>query len=697
MLAIVHVFKVWRCYLTGAGVTSRRPALPVASPCPVNRVALLAVASPCCPHTALLPARRPALPVLSRPAARTALLRAALLLAPPCCCPPRCAQPCWPAPCCPRAALLAAAPLPASPCPCHPDAARPAVRCPAGKRPAACAPPCWQPHRPALPMRRPALPCPGCAPLFPTNPPPLPALRASLVLARRPACFDTWLDDLQLYLLSDSRDSVLLFDHTSGASLAPPTTADSATRSQWLTLARYSSPATAALGRLILPYLFPELSAFATVKDLVTHLRTSDSRYRASLPAEFLDRNPPLSTGCCVWGCCVWGSEPASAEPGGAEPKGAEPRGAESEGAESGGAKPKGAEPGGAESEGAESGGAKPRGTASSGVLAGARGTGGAGAAGPGGARTSGTGAAGAGGVGGAGAGDLGAGGTAAFGLGSAGATAGARGTRGAGAPGPGGARTRGTGAAGVAGVGGAGAGDPGAGGAGAGCAGASGPGAGRTVQWRHFFVPPLPSSLPPPNLRQADSPLPAPSPYTEQTDSLTERREPESRPASPVRAVCIGRGVPRPHPPPVPVTHIMALRPSSVPLGVPMPSPHSSSLPDVLDPESDLARAASPTIPRLLATDPLFESTAASALVAELVQFVAACRLDYATSLVAESESDCPPSVGGECALGTDVLADKQEDFECLAAAVPHLMAMLLAPEGDPDAPHIPTLRSYA
>ncbi|CAI7855600.1 unnamed protein product [Closterium sp. NIES-54] len=51
----------------------------------------------------------------------------------------------------------------------------------------------------------------------------------------RPIQFDTWLDDLQLYLLSDSRDSVSLFDHTSGASLAPPATADSATRSQWLT------------------------------------------------------------------------------------------------------------------------------------------------------------------------------------------------------------------------------------------------------------------------------------------------------------------------------------------------------------------------------------------------------------------------------------------------------------------------------
>ncbi|CAI7841242.1 unnamed protein product, partial [Closterium sp. NIES-53] len=86
------------------------------------------------------------------------------------------------------------------------------------------------------------------------------------------------------------------------------------------------------------------------------------------------------------------------------------------------------------------------------------------------------------------------------------------------------------------------------------------------------------------------------------------------------------------------------------------------SSLPDVPDPESNLARAGSPTVPRLLATIvtyPLFESTAASALVAELVEFAVACRLDYATSLVAVSGSHCPPSVGGECALGTDVLEE--------------------------------------
>ncbi|CAI7933936.1 unnamed protein product [Closterium sp. NIES-54] len=143
-----------------------------------------------------------------------------------------------------------------------------------------------------------------------------------------------------------------------------------------------------------------------------------------------------------------------------------------------------------------------------------------------------------------------------------------------------------------------------------------------------------------------------------------------------------------------------MALRPSSVPLRVPLPPPSASSLPAVPDPESDLARAASPTVPRLLATvvtDPSFESAAASALVAELVDFAAACPLNYATSLVAESESDCPPSIGGECALGTDVLEDKQEDFECLVAALPHLVAMLLAPEGDLDALDILTPHSYA
>ncbi|CAI7751288.1 unnamed protein product [Closterium sp. NIES-53] len=182
--------------------------------------------------------------------------------------------------------------------------------------------------------------------------------------------------------------------------------------------------------------------------------------------------------------------------------------------------------------------------------------------------------------------------------------------------------------------------------------------------------------------------PLPAPSPYTEQSGGLTLRREPASCPVSPF---CTARRVPRSHPPPVPGTHAMTLRPSSIPLRVPLPIPPESSHPEVPDPESDRARAASPTVSRLLATtvtDPSFESAAASALDAELLDFAAACRLDYATALVAESASASPPSIGGECALGTDVLEDRQEDFESLAAVVPPFASMLLALEGDLDAP---------
>ncbi|CAI7871739.1 unnamed protein product, partial [Closterium sp. NIES-53] len=58
-------------------------------------------------------------------------------------------------------------------------------------------------------------------------------------------------------------------------------------------VARYSSPATSALSRLMLPYLFPDLAAFATVTDDITHLRTSDTCYRAALPAEFCAQPPP--------------------------------------------------------------------------------------------------------------------------------------------------------------------------------------------------------------------------------------------------------------------------------------------------------------------------------------------------------------------------------------------------------------------
>ncbi|CAI5934302.1 unnamed protein product [Closterium sp. NIES-64] len=345
------------------------------------------------------------------------------------------------------------------------------------------------------------------------------------------------------------------------------------------------------------------------------------------------------------------GTEPGGAEPGGAETGGAEPRDTETVGAEPGGGETAGAEPGGAVLGGAGSGGPEPRGAAPGGApssqqlrewyswycrsLRGAAGAGaesaeptrvgvaadpGVGAGGAGafvleGARTGGTGAAGTRGAAGA------------IGDGPAGGAAGA--ARGTGAAGPGGAPCAGAAVS-------AGAGSPA--GVAAGGTGAVPAVFGGAARPRPYLVPLLeqvlglpPSTGPAPPLEcpqldqsqsqlQPASPLPTPSPYTGPTGGIAERRAPASRPVSPIWTLFVLR---------------------------------------------------------LLATvfiDPSFESTAASALVAELVDFAAHCRLDYAASLVAESESVCPPSVGGECALSTDVLEDRQEEFQCFAAALPHL-----------------------
>ncbi|CAI7916943.1 unnamed protein product [Closterium sp. NIES-54] len=188
-----------------------------------------------------------------------------------------------------------------------------------------------QPSRPAAePPSRPATEQPS----RPAAAPPCsraaepPYLRASTVVMATPSVlafdtegraidFDVWIDDLQLFLQCDRVDGLSLFDLTSGASPAPAADANATVRSQWATrnaaahlavrrhlptserayfsqyksaqtlydavVGRYSSPATAALSRLLLPYLFPDLAAFSTVADLITHLRTSDTRYRAAL------------------------------------------------------------------------------------------------------------------------------------------------------------------------------------------------------------------------------------------------------------------------------------------------------------------------------------------------------------------------------------------------------------------------------
>ncbi|CAI7825553.1 unnamed protein product [Closterium sp. NIES-54] len=353
---------------------------------------------------------------------------------------------------------------------------------------------------------------------------------------------------------------------------------------------------------------------------------------------------PGASSGGAASGDAVSGG----AEPGGAGSEGAGSGGAEHEGVELGGAESEGAEPGGAASEGADFGGAEPRGAASFG--------------------------------------------------GPAGASPPLssqlrewlvqRAHRRSGAPGGGEPGDTGAGGGAVT----AGAGDP----TEPGAAGARGPG---VLGVHSSTSPPPPFLCPPPDHSwqplQPVSPLPVPSPYTEQPGGLVVRRELASRPVLPVRTAC---RAPRSRPPPLPGMHTMALRPSTVPLRVFLPAPPESSLPEVPDPESDRARATSPTgscVFTIAVNDPSFESAAASALDAELLDFAAACRLDYASAIVAESASAKTSSVEGECALGTDVFEDSEEDFECLAATVPPFASLLLALEGDPDAPHIPTPRS--
>ncbi|CAI7803276.1 unnamed protein product, partial [Closterium sp. NIES-53] len=329
--------------------------------------------------------------------------------------------------------------------------------------------------------------------------------------------------------------------------------------------------------------------------------------------------------GATFGGVTSGGAKPGVAESegagsGGVEPGGEEPGGAEPAGVDLGGAEPEGVEPRGAVLEGAEFRGAEPQGGASSGgragasprltpqqlrewlvrrarlrsgateaggagVTAGAGGTRGTVATGPRGARTKGTGANGTDGAGCAGAGDP-----------TEPGAAGARGSS-AGGAGAGGAGAGGTGAGGAR-AGGAGVGGTGAGGAGAGGAGAGYPGG--TLRPRPYFIPLLQRVLVAAVVTAGLPTARSPSPYTEQSGGLTERREPAF---PPVLLVCTTRRIPRSRPRPVPSTHAMALRPSSIPLRVPLLAPPESSLLAVPYPESDRTRATSPTVSRLLAT----------------------------------------------------------------------------------------------
>ncbi|CAI7779199.1 unnamed protein product [Closterium sp. NIES-54] len=468
-----------------------------------------------------------------------------------------------------------------------------------------------------------------------------------------------------------------------------------------------------------LPETTPTLSSTTPPRVVFCPLRTSRLSSRClttgPAPSGVSQVDPAEPVEVAVDSGAARGAEPVGAGTGGAEPGGAEP-----ERVESGGAEPERAEPGGAEPErvepgGAESGGAEPAcaesggspgvplqreplslqrlrewyarrcrhatsaasagaaggaaGAGADGGAAGARATGGAAGAGATGC------AAGAGATGGAAGGTVCAGAAGgAAGAGAAGGTAGAGATGGAaggaagaaaarGAAGPGGARTGRTGAPGAGGPAGVGAAGTGAGGA-AGVVtrdpGAEGTGAVSavsvgTARPRPYYVP---------LLQQVLGLLPSPGPTPPLLSPPPVQSQSQLQPSSPL-----------------PVASCVAC------VSLCVACPHCSRW-------SSCFASASSSCP----WHSLY-GTAASALVAELVDFAAACCLNNATSLVAESASAsvCPPSVGGECALGTNVLEDRQEEFECYADAVPHLVSMLLAPEGDPDAPDVLTPRSYA
>ncbi|CAI7911431.1 unnamed protein product [Closterium sp. NIES-54] len=161
---------------------------------------------------------------------------------------------------------------------------------------AACcraAPPGTETRRPAEPRRTAKPRCPSaCIASAATTATAATAAMASPTVLTfdaegRAVDFDVWVDDLQLFLQCDSRDGVSLFDHMSGVSTTPAATANSTVCLQWTTHDAVARLAVCShLPRLMLPYLFPDLATFATVADLITHLRTSDAHYRAALPSE---------------------------------------------------------------------------------------------------------------------------------------------------------------------------------------------------------------------------------------------------------------------------------------------------------------------------------------------------------------------------------------------------------------------------
>ncbi|CAI7915205.1 unnamed protein product [Closterium sp. NIES-54] len=191
--------------------------------------------------------------------------------------------------------------------------------------------------------------------------------------------------------------------------------------------------------------------------------------------------------------------------------------------------------------------------------------------------------------------------------------------------------------------------------------------------------------TLPPPDSALAGFPCSQP-PLSPPLSHAWTSRSPRARPLSPV---------------PITDLHTILFRPSP-PRSSPsvLPSPLESALTTSLStPVTDYYRVFRPFLSRVLAslvTNPRASLLSVSALTAAVIEFASTRHLDYAKSLVAAPPTS-PLAVGGESALGCDVLEDRQFELEFLVAASPHLCSMLLAPEGDPNALDIPTPRTYA
>ncbi|CAI7907070.1 unnamed protein product [Closterium sp. NIES-54] len=136
----------------------------------------------------------------------------------------------------------------------------------------------------------------------------------------------------------------------------------------------------------------------------------------------------------------------------------------------------------------------------------------------------------------------------------------------------------------------------------------------------------------------------------------------------------------------------------SRVPPPLVLPQPPESSLTVFHDPLSDYLRASHSVVSRVLSalvTHPTAPLSSVSALVTIVAGFASSHRLDYASHLVSGTARSL--STGGALAFPLEVLEDRQFELGFLAAAVPHLCTMLLAPEEDPDALDIPIPRTHA